>query len=187
MDKIEFMNRLKKGLDDFPREEQENALKYYVEYFQEAGEDKEEEVIKELGNPDQIIADIRKNYDGKLENKQKNKKVEPWLIVLLVLASPFLFSGVIILFSLLLAVWAVILSFGLVAVVTAIGGLLLAIFSFLAIPSSIPTFIFMLGMGIFMGALGVFFGEFTWFCSRKLVELGEYLIAKIMRRGEQNA
>ena len=46
MNKTEFMNRLKRGLDDFPREEQENALKYYVEYFQEAGEDKEDEVIQ---------------------------------------------------------------------------------------------------------------------------------------------
>ena len=26
MNKTEFMNRLKRGLDDFPREEQENAL-----------------------------------------------------------------------------------------------------------------------------------------------------------------
>lgn len=184
MDKIEFMNRLKKGLDDFPREEQESALKYYVEYFQEAGEEKEEEVIKELGNPDKIIADIRKNYDGKLISRKQGKKVEPWLVVLLILASPFLFTGAIILFSLLLSVWAVILSFGLVAVVTAVGGLLLAIFSFFAIPSSVPTFIFMLGMGIFMGAIGVFFGEFTWFCSKKLIEGITYIVTKIVKRGE---
>lgn len=186
MDKIEFMNRLKKGLDDFPREEQENALKYYVEYFQEAGDDKEEEVMRELGDPDKIIADIRENYDGKLVSKPKSR-IEPWIIVLLVLASPFLFAGGLVIFSLLLSAWIVIVSFGLVAVVTIICGLFIAIVSFLSIPSSIPTFIFMLGVGMFMGAIGIFLLEFTCFCSKKLVEGINYMVLTVWNRGEKNA
>lgn len=189
MDKIEFMNRLKKGLDDFPREEQENALKYYVEYFQEAGDDKEEEVMKELGDPDTIVAEIRKNYDGKLEKngKSNGKRVEPWVIILLIFASPFLFTGVILVFSLLLVVWAVILSFGIVAVASAVCGVILTLFSFFVIPSSVSTFIFMLGTGIMMAAIGVFFGEFTWYCSKKLVEGINFLVTKFLKRGELNA
>lgn len=37
-------------LKDLPEEEIEDAIAYYEDYFEEAGEEKEEQVIKELGS-----------------------------------------------------------------------------------------------------------------------------------------
>lgn len=184
MNKMEFMDHLKRGLDDFPRDEQESALKYYAEYFQEAGEDNEEEVIKELGDPDQIVADIRKNYDGKLESGRRSAKwLEPWVILLIVLASPFILTLALLVFSLLLTIWSLILSFGIVAVCFAFVGILMVIISFFAIPTSVPTFFFLFGIGLFMAVLGFFMGELTWYISKKLAEVLSVGINKLLKRG----
>lgn len=37
-------------LKDLPEEEIEDAIAYYEDYFEEAGEEKEEQVIKKLGS-----------------------------------------------------------------------------------------------------------------------------------------
>ncbi len=59
MTKLEFMNELESLLLDIPLDEREEALKYYNGYFEDAGEDHEQEIIAELGSPKQV-ADIIK-------------------------------------------------------------------------------------------------------------------------------
>jgi uncharacterized membrane protein len=59
MTKLEFMNELEGLLLDIPFDEREEALKYYYGYFEDAGEDHEQEIIAELGSPKQV-ADIIK-------------------------------------------------------------------------------------------------------------------------------
>ncbi len=59
MIKLEFMNELESLLLDIPLEEREEALRYYNGYFEDAGEDHEQEIIAELGSPKQV-ADIIK-------------------------------------------------------------------------------------------------------------------------------
>lgn len=59
MTKPEFMEQLASLLSDIPSEEREEALRYYQGYFEDAGEDREEDIIRELGSP-QIVASIIK-------------------------------------------------------------------------------------------------------------------------------
>ena len=59
MTKLEFMQELESLLLDIPLDEREEALKYYNGYFEDAGEDHEQEIITELGSPKQV-ADIIK-------------------------------------------------------------------------------------------------------------------------------
>jgi len=59
MTKLEFMNELESLLLDIPLEEREEALRYYSGYFEDAGEDHEQEIITELASPKQV-ADIIK-------------------------------------------------------------------------------------------------------------------------------
>ncbi len=59
MTKLEFMNELESLLLDIPLDEREEALKYYIGYFEDAGEDHEQEIIAELGSPKKV-ADIIK-------------------------------------------------------------------------------------------------------------------------------
>lgn len=52
MDKITYLAQLAEGLARWvPERERQDILRYYAEYFQEAGEDREAEVVAELGDP----------------------------------------------------------------------------------------------------------------------------------------
>lgn len=52
MDKITYLTQLAEGLARWvPERERENILRYYAEYFEEAGPDRESDVVRELGDP----------------------------------------------------------------------------------------------------------------------------------------
>ncbi|MDD6572231.1 MAG: DUF1700 domain-containing protein [Thermoflexaceae bacterium] len=51
MNKEEYIQLLKKNLIHVSDAEKEDAIQYYTEYFEDAGTENEEAVIKELGNP----------------------------------------------------------------------------------------------------------------------------------------
>lgn len=59
MNRTEFMNQLRRLLYDIPVRDRQEALDYYEAYFDDAGEDKEEAVIQELGSPGRIAAEIK--------------------------------------------------------------------------------------------------------------------------------
>lgn len=58
MNKEEYLNILRTELSRLPREERDNVMEYYTEYFDEAGEDKVSDVIMELGSPYELAAKI---------------------------------------------------------------------------------------------------------------------------------
>lgn len=51
MNKEEFLQQFKKNLINISDTEKEDAVRYYTEYFEEAGEENEQKVIEELGSP----------------------------------------------------------------------------------------------------------------------------------------
>lgn len=59
MNRIEFMNQLKKLLNDISPSERQEALDYYNSYFDDAGQENESNVIQELGSPGKVAAIIR--------------------------------------------------------------------------------------------------------------------------------
>ena len=59
MNRIEFMDQLKDLLREISAEEREEALQYYEDYFADAGEEHEAEVIRELGSPQKVAATIK--------------------------------------------------------------------------------------------------------------------------------
>lgn len=59
MDRAEYMKELAYLLQDVSDGEREEALQYYEDYFDDAGPDKEEQVIRELGRPEKVAAIIR--------------------------------------------------------------------------------------------------------------------------------
>ena len=54
-----FMARLRELLADVSETEREEALCYYEEYFEDAGEENEESVISSLGSPEKVAATIK--------------------------------------------------------------------------------------------------------------------------------
>lgn len=64
MNRMEFMAELERLLADMPEEERQAAVQYYADYFADAGEANEAEVIRELGSPGKVAESIRADYYG---------------------------------------------------------------------------------------------------------------------------
>lgn len=59
MNRRQFMQQLSQLLMDLPNEERFDALKYYNNYFDDAGEENEDQIIEELGSPQAVAAVIK--------------------------------------------------------------------------------------------------------------------------------
>lgn len=64
MNRKEYIARLEQLLLVLPIEEREEALQYYNDYFDDAGVENEDNVIAELGSPEEVAAKIRAGYAG---------------------------------------------------------------------------------------------------------------------------
>ena len=104
MNRQEFMRRLEQLLEGIPEEEKREAIAYYTSYFEDAGEENEEKIIRELESPEKVAATIRadfpgcnngetassgnqQNYNGTVQ-KEDNTTRNILLIILLVITSP---------------------------------------------------------------------------------------------------
>lgn len=63
----EFLKELEYLLQDIPEEEKRDAIAYYQDYLEEAGEEQEEEALREFGSPERVAAIIRTDLAGDLE------------------------------------------------------------------------------------------------------------------------
>lgn len=73
MNKSEYMNELEALLSDIPVAEREEALQYYIDYFEDAGEENEQEVLETLGTPVQVADTIRRD----IKNESISDSVTP--------------------------------------------------------------------------------------------------------------
>ncbi|MDO4267324.1 MAG: hypothetical protein Q4C73_02530 [Eubacteriales bacterium] len=67
MNRKEFMKELEYLLQDIPDGEKEDALAYYRDYLEDAGDENEVRVIQEFGSPERVAAIIRSDLNGSLE------------------------------------------------------------------------------------------------------------------------
>ena len=65
MNKDEFMRQLEHLLLDLPADEREEALRYYEDYFNDAGASEETRIIEELGTPQKVAKLIKGNLFNK--------------------------------------------------------------------------------------------------------------------------
>lgn len=92
MNRESFMRELRLKIARLPQEELEAAMAYYEEYFDEAGPDRESEIICELGSPAQVAKQIMGEHIlREVENKPMSPKKSlsaVWIIILAIFASP---------------------------------------------------------------------------------------------------
>lgn len=67
MSREEFLNRLEYLLQDISEEEKRDALDYYRDYLDEAGPEKEQEVLAEFDSPERIASIIRTDLMGGMD------------------------------------------------------------------------------------------------------------------------
>lgn len=68
MNRREFIRELEYLLQDIPEEEKADAIAYYRDYLEDAGEEQEEDVIREFGSPERVAAIIRADLRGDLDS-----------------------------------------------------------------------------------------------------------------------
>lgn len=64
MNRAEFMRQLESLLQNISPAEREEALQYYSDYFDDAGEENEQRVIEALGNPAKVAENIKRDLYG---------------------------------------------------------------------------------------------------------------------------
>ena len=107
MSREEYLNQLHKYLRKLPRQEYEDAMEYFTEYFQETDEEGTAELMKELGTPKEAARDLmanlldkkiedHQNYeaDGQTRAEQKGSgKHVVWIALLVLFAAALLMVG----------------------------------------------------------------------------------------------
>lgn len=83
MNRREFMRQLEELLSDIPVMERRDALNYYENYFEDAGVENEEDIIRELESPQKVAITIKKdlygeNYNAYMYMNQAEKDKGTW-------------------------------------------------------------------------------------------------------------
>ena len=68
MSRAEFMEKLEYLLQDLSQEDREDGIAFYRDYLDEAGTEREQEVLREFGSPERIASIIRSNLQVDLED-----------------------------------------------------------------------------------------------------------------------
>lgn len=182
MTKAEFTAALRTRLIGLPEDDIQKAIDYYSEAVDDCIEDgmSEDEAVASLGSPDDIAEQIM--LDAPLSSLVRARVAKPrrglrtWEIVLIVLGSPIWLSLAVAaasvalavfvtLWSVIVAFFAVALSFGVCLLGGVAGGVLLLIQGFPL------TAVALLGAGLLLGGLGIFVFIGTVALTRLLLRL----------------
>ncbi len=127
MTRSEWMSDLRERLSHLPQEEREAALSYYEEYFDEAGADREQAVMNELGSPaavaSRILADHAVKAARQAPNSPRKGLSALWFVLLAVFAAPLALPAFFGLLGIVIAVIASIFAIGVAAVALMVGGI----------------------------------------------------------------
>ncbi|QED49354.1 DUF1700 domain-containing protein [Cytobacillus dafuensis] len=163
MSKEEYLKELRQKLKKLPNDEVDAALDFYGEYFDEAGEENTEQIIKKLGSPSLVASQILAEYAVKgLDNEASTTKKgfsAIWFIILAILASPIALPLLILIISLVFALvlmfGAFIFTFFTVIFALVFSGIISAIAGFAVITQHWQTSLFFIGIGLTASGIGI--------------------------------
>ncbi|MBY0123741.1 DUF1700 domain-containing protein [Bacillus sp. S/N-304-OC-R1] len=163
MNKETYLKALNRKLKKLPEDEREAALDYYNEYFDEAGEENIQLVIKKLGSPSHVTSQILADFAVKgLENGDESTKKgisAIWFIILAILASPIalplLIAVVALIFSLVILCGSFILTFFILVLALSLSGIVSIIGGLSVFAQHWPTALFFIGSGLIVSGIGI--------------------------------
>lgn len=201
MTREEYMAKLQKYLRKLPKQDYEDAIEYFNEYFSDTDEEGQQKLMEELGTPKEAAADLMCNLlDRKLQEQdtdieeKKSKKGIITLSVLAILSTPVtvpLFIALLaVLFAVAICVVCVIFSdFIAVFSILLVGGKLL-LRGLVSFPYSVSGALTITGCGllgfgfaILLYLLGIYLCKWT---GMLLVKLAQVLAGKRGKKHEKN-
>lgn len=183
MNAYEYLQALRAALAVLPDDEIDSAMRYYEDYFLDAGDENAAQVIEQLGPPEQVAEAILRDYTGvarrrpeRFEEEKaqtvdgvplgrdgkpltRKKGINPWMLACIVpLALIFGPIAVAVIGAIILAVVGLIVGVAACVVAvpaaTLIGGGALVLFSFL-LWATPASALATLGAGLAVGAVGL--------------------------------
>ena len=194
MTRTEYIAKLTKYLRKLPQKDYEEALEYFMEYFEEAGPENEAQVITELGTPKEAAHEvISRLLDEKIieeKSSLRNKTTILWIAILAVLASPvalpILLFFLAMLLTLLVVIFAVIVTALALTFALLISGIYTFFTSFSLLNVSLASTLFGGGLGLLMfgGALLLLLISFE--ICKLIVKLITLLIKWLIKKGRKS-
>ena len=194
MTRTEYIAKLTKYLRKLPQQDYEEAIEYFMEYFEEAGPENEARVIAELGTPKEAAHEvISRLLDEKIvEDKSslRNKTTILWIAILAVLASPvalpILLFFLAMIVTLLMIIFAVIVTALALTFALLISGVYTFFTSFSLLSVSLASTLFGGGLGLLMfgGALLLLLISFE--ICKLIVKLIALLIKWLIKKGRKS-
>ncbi|MDR5587077.1 MULTISPECIES: DUF1700 domain-containing protein [Clostridium] len=163
MNKEIFIQELRKKLKRLPKEEIENAIGYYVEYFEDAGVDNGQDILKELDSPSVIASQLLSEYAFKNDEititKPKRSISSIWFIVLAILAAPLAlplaFTLIILVVTMIIVAGAIIFTFIVTTIALIVAGVVTSFAGFAVITQGFSTAIMFIGIGLVLIGVGL--------------------------------
>ncbi|MFJ5564620.1 DUF1700 domain-containing protein [Lysinibacillus xylanilyticus] len=165
MNRASFLKKLRGKLQRLPAHEIDAALAYYEEYFDEAGEENEHRVIQQLGSPSHVASQIMADYALKdleatsTSTSTKKNMSAIWLIILAIISAPLSLPLLVVAIALIFSFGAVIFSviIAIIATVLSIffGGIVALISGFFILTQHWPTALLFMGVGFIVTGLGI--------------------------------
>ena len=194
MTRTEYIAKLTKYLRRLPQKDYEEALEYFMEYFEEAGPENEAQVIAELGTPKEAAHEVisRLLEEKIVEDKSslRNKTTILWIAILAVLASPvalpILLFFLAMIMTLLMIIFAVIVTALALTFALLISGVYTFFTSFSLLSVSLASTLFGGGLGLLMfgGALLLLLISFE--ICKLIVKLITLLIKWLIKKGRKS-
>ena len=194
MTRTEYIAKLTKYLRKLPQNDYEEALEYFMEYFEEAGPENEAQVIAELGTPKEAAHEvISRLLDEKIiEDKSslRNKTTIIWIAILAILANPvalpILLFFLAMIMTLLMIIFAVIVTALALTFALLISGVYTFFTSFSLLNVSLASTLFGGGLGLLMfgGALLLLLISFE--ICKLIVKLITLLIKWLIKKGRKS-
>ena len=194
MTKTEYLAKLTKYLRKLPQKDYEEALEYFMEYFEKAGPENQAQVIAELGTPKEAAHEVitRLLNEKIIEDKSslRNKTTILWIAILAVLASPvalpILLFFLAMLMTLIMIIFTVIVTALALTFALLISGVYTFFTSFSLLSVSLASTLFGVGLGllIFAGALLLLLVSFE--ICKLVVKLITLLIKWLIKKGRKS-
>ncbi len=191
MDRASYLKQLRGKLRRLPAHELDAALTYYEEYFAEAGEENEQQVMSQLGSPShvasQILADFAlKDLETSSAKSTKKNMSAIWLIILAILSAPLSLPLLATAIALIFSFGAVIVSLILAIIATVIsifaGGIVALISGFLILTEHWPTALLFMGAGLVVTGLGVLLFPFVTRFIKKMVLVSVEALGRLFHK-----
>lgn len=190
MNRSEFFIKLEQGLSKVSKEEADNAISYYNEYFDDAGFENEQKVIEELGSPAQIAARIKAESAVK-ELEQPAPSVKKgisaiWWVLLAIFAAPIALPIAIacaaVAIGLVLAALGIVIAL-IVAVAAFFGsGIFIIVAGIAVIATSIPTSLYTVGVGMAILGGAILIGILVALAARGIFSGIAKLMNKLLKK-----